>query len=231
MAAVTLNRSQKKQIDEAVAAFVDKRPLFEAFAQGLLANFQHREELAELIHFIKHRIKEPDHLRRKLERKMLDGKAKGQPFDFDSSTVFEKVNDLAGVRIIHLNTEQMRIIHPNLMDVFAEQKLRVLEEPIANCWDVEYEQFFNDLGITARSRDMMYTKVHYVVEANQRTKITCEIQVRTLMDEVWGEVSHRVNYPDNSASRACADQLKVLARFTTGCARLVDSIFKSHEDG
>jgi putative GTP pyrophosphokinase len=74
----------------------------------------------------------------------------------------------------------------------------------------------------------MYTSVHYVVQANQRTKVTCEIQVRTLMDEVWAEVSHRVNYPTPSPSKACQEQLKVLARLTSGCTRLVDSIFKSH---
>lgn len=230
MAKALLNRTENKHIDEAVASFIEKRPLFEAFAKGLLADFQHHTTLADQIHFIKHRIKDPEHLRTKLERKVLEGKAKGQPFDFDPANIYEKINDLAGIRIIHLNTEQMRIIHPALIDIFAEQKLQLVEDATANCWDVEYEQFYKDLGINARSRESMYTTVHYVVEANQRTKITCEIQVRTLMDEVWGEVSRRVNYPDESPSRACGDQIKVLARLTTGCARLVDSIFKSNEE-
>ena len=56
----------------------------------------------------------------------------------------------------------------------------------------------------------MYTTVHYVIRANQKTKVTCEVQVRTLMDEVWGEVSHRVNYPNESPSSSCQEQLKVL---------------------
>lgn len=72
--------------------------------------------------------------------------------------------------------------------------------------------------------------MHYDIVANQRTGIACELQVRSLMDEVWGEVSHRVNYPEESPSVACRDQLKVLARLTSGCGRLVDSIFKSHND-
>ena len=75
----------------------------------------------------------------------------------------------------------------------------------------------------------MYTTVHYDVRANRKSSIRCELQVRSLMDEVWGEVSHRVNYPVESTSRACRDQLKVLARLTTGGSRLVDSIFDSHE--
>jgi hypothetical protein len=51
------------------------------------------------------------------------------------------------------------------------------------------------------------------------------------MDEVWGEVSHRINYPDESANQSCRSQLKVLARLTTGCTRLVDSIFEAHFAG
>ena len=75
----------------------------------------------------------------------------------------------------------------------------------------------------------MYTSVHYVIEANTRTKYTCEIQVRTLMEEVWGEVDHRINYPYATDSLHCLEQIKVLARVTSGCTRLVDSIFRSHE--
>src|SRR5260370_41756092 len=123
----------------------------------------------------------------------------------------------------------MEQIHSHLMDVILEQQYKLIEEPTANCWDVEYEAIYKGLGIATHSRESMYTTVHYVVESNQRTKITCEIQVRTLMDEVWGEVSHRVNYPLESAKDICKDQLKILARLTTGCTRLVDSIFKSHK--
>lgn len=74
----------------------------------------------------------------------------------------------------------------------------------------------------------MYTTLHYVIRMNQRTKVSCELQVRTLMDEVWGEVSHRIDYPVESVVPACRNQLKVLARLTTGCTRLVDSIFESN---
>jgi hypothetical protein len=94
----------------------------------------------------------------------------------------------------------------------------------------EYEEIFRSFGITPRSRASMYTTVHYVVRANQKTKVTCEVQVRTLMEEVWGEVSHRVNYPTESPSLSCQNQLKVLARLTTGGTRLVDSIFSSHSE-
>jgi putative GTP pyrophosphokinase len=224
MARLRISADDRRRIDRAVEHFSTSLGLFEGFAAALMGFFQNDPTLGWFIHFMKHRVKEPEHLRDKLYRKTSEGEV------IDEVNLFDRITDLAGIRIIHLHTDQMRHIHPAILAIFEEQQLRLLEEPTANCWDVEYESLFRSFGIATRSRDSMYTTVHYVVQANQRTKITCEVQVRTLMDEVWGEVSHRVNYPHSSMSRACQDQLKVLARMTTGCTRLVDSIFRSHRE-
>jgi hypothetical protein len=50
------------------------------------------------------------------------------------------------------------------------------------------------------------------------------------MEEVWGEVDHQLNYPHETPSLACREQLKVLARVTSSATRLVDAIFLTHED-
>jgi len=224
MRKLKLTRQARNCIDEAVQHFLANKGLFESFAQALMAYFQNDAKLAPYIHFMKHRIKDPQHLREKLIRKAVRGEV------IEKSKLFGRITDLAGIRIIHLHTTQMKRIHDAILAILEEQQLRLVEKPSANCWDVEYETIFRNFGITPRSRGSMYTTVHYVVRANQRTKVTCEVQVRTLMDEVWGEVSHRVNYPTESPSSSCQDQLKVLARLTSGCTRLVDSIFRSHLD-
>ena len=53
---------------------------------------------------------------------------------------------------------------------------------------------------------------------------------RTLAEEVWGEISHTINYPEETGSEACKEQLKVLARLVSGCSRLVDSIVVSYDE-
>ena len=65
---------------------------------------------------------------------------------------------------------------------------------------------------------------------NERTKVTAEVQVRSLMEEVWGEVSHRVAYEEGNADEIVVRQLKVLARLTSGSTRLVDSIFETYRN-
>jgi len=76
----------------------------------------------------------------------------------------------------------------------------------------------------------MYTSVHYVIDSNSRTRYTAEIQVRTLAEELWGEVTHVIDYPTACPNLACKEQIRVLARVASSCTRLVDSIFKSYED-
>lgn len=225
-----LDKAELQGIERAVAHFEANRKSFELVATSLVEAFQASARLEGLLHFVRYRVKDPNHLREKLERKMLEARQVGERLEINETNLFERVTDLAGVRLIHLHTDQLREIHPGIIETLDQWKYRLIEGPVANCWDVEYEKFFSELGIEPRSRESMYSTIHYVVEANSRDKITCELQVRTLMDEVWGEVSHRVNYPAPTKSRVCEDQLRVLARLTTGCTRLVDSIFKSNAE-
>jgi putative GTP pyrophosphokinase len=50
------------------------------------------------------------------------------------------------------------------------------------------------------------------------------------MEEVWGEVDHKFNYPHPSKSLACREQIRALARATSAATRLVDAIFATSAD-
>jgi len=129
-----------------------------------------------------------------------------------------------------LHTKQMAQIHPLLLDVFSECRYTLDGEPTAFTWDNEYAEFFKSINICIEERNSMYTSVHYILKPNRETEMRCELQVRTLAEEIWGEVSHTINYPHEVDSVACKEQLKVLARVASGCTRLVDAIFASHTE-
>ena len=214
-----LSETDRRRVDEAINYFLENRSQFDAFAQSLMLYFESNKELAKYIYFIKYRIKDVDSLREKLERVLTSS---------SEEDLVSRIKDFAGVRIIHLHMDQFSFIHPLVSAILNERNCKLLEIPKAYCWDMEYESLFTRVGVEAVQRSSMYTTVHYDILANQRKRITCELQVRSLPDELWGEVSHRINYPKESQSESCQDQLKVLARLTSGCGRLVDSIFKSH---
>jgi len=179
------------------------------------------------VHSTKFRVKDSNHLLDKLHRKMLSAKEGKEEFNITDKNLFSQINDLAGYRILHLHTHQMGDIDRELRAVLEEYRYTIIEEPSARTWDDENRGYFNSLGIKTINSPTMYTSVHYIIKPNKRTDSSCEIQVRTLAEELWGEVDHTINYPHPSPSPACREQIKVLARITSSCSRLVDSIFET----
>jgi GTP pyrophosphokinase len=74
-----------------------------------------------------------------------------------------------------------------------------------------------------------YTSVHYLVSPRPDSSICCEVQVRTLFEEIWGEVDHRINYPKPSESIACREQIQVLSKIVGAGSRLLDSLQRVHQ--
>ena len=214
---------------ELIEAFEAKRKIVTLFREQLLAAINSSENLLNNVHSIRSRIKDPDHLAKKLDRKLQQASQENKEFDINSDNLLTKINDLAGIRILHLYTKQFEYIDHALRDILNENQYNLIEGPFARTWDDESRTYFESLGVETQESPSMYTSVHYVVESASKTKVTCEIQVRTLMEEVWGEVDHAINYPEANKDLACREQLKVLARVTSSATRLVDSIFTTHE--
>lgn len=227
---VTLNAEQVKRIDDLVRLYVADQEKYTIFLNGLRTAVEIRA-LVPLIHSIRYRLKDPEHYRAKLHRKMQRAIAEKGEFDIMPDNWFRKVTDLAGLRILHLHTRQFAEIDKALRAGLDEQQIKVVEGPFARAWDDESRAYFEGLKIETRdSGENLYTSVHYVVEANSKTKLTGEIQVRTLAEELWGEVDHTINYPQHTKVATCREQILVLARATSTCSRLVDSIFAAHAD-
>jgi ppGpp synthetase/RelA/SpoT-type nucleotidyltranferase len=216
-------------IRDLLNAYEANRSTVKLFQEQLEAAIANSNELRPHVHSIKSRLKDPEHLRGKLERKIRKCMELGEPFDITPENLFTRVNDLSGIRILHLYTRQIRHIDVALRGIFAEQKYDLVEQPFARTWDDESRSFFQTCGIETQVSPSMYTSVHYVVGSASRTTVTSEIQVRTLMEEVWGEVDHLINYPLPSNSLAETEQLKVLARVASSASRVVDAIFTLRE--
>lgn len=183
-------------------------------------------EKEKCIHSIKSRKKDASHLRDKLIRKKSCGDT------ITKDTLLNEVTDLIGVRILHLHLKQFPIIHKEIMRNINELKdWKLVEKPIAYSWDPDNCAFFKKLEIETRINESYYTSVHYVIKPNNERNIAfCEIQVRTLFEEIWGEISHTINYPQETKSLPCKEQLRVLAKLVSTGTRLADAIFQTYED-
>lgn len=215
-------------INEAVSIYVDKQFEYEQFLASVLVFFQkhpilNRQPLP-VIHSLKSRLKDPTHLADKLERKRV----KGQIITKDN--ILTEITDFIGVRVLHLHQDQFAIIHSEIKQKVDDGDWLFLEPPKAYTWDPESVQFYHTHQIETELRDTFYTSIHYLIKPNNKNPICCEIQVRTLFEEIWGEIDHTINYPHKTDSVACKEQLRVLSKLVSTGTRLADSIFRTHND-
>lgn len=221
--------SMEEQINSAIEAYKDNKHILERFLNGVVDFFRLQPELntydSPLIHTIKSRLKDTEHLKDKLERKWSAGTL------ITSENLFEKITDLAGVRILHLYQDQFPFIHQQIMNQIESKEWFLHEAPIAYSWDPEANTFFEGLGLTPRIKDTYYTSIHYVVKPKDDSNFCCEIQVRTLFEEIWGEIDHTINYPHPVENQSCREQLRVLSKLVSTGTRLADSIFRTKNAG
>jgi ppGpp synthetase/RelA/SpoT-type nucleotidyltranferase len=176
-------------------------------------------------------MKSAKSLKDKLIRKLEKDIKAGLKFHINKDNLFIEITDLGGYRILHLHTRQMEDINKAVAQVLEEAQCAIIEGPKANVWDTETEAYFKSIGITTEYNPRLYSSVHYVVCPHKsKANVRVEIQIRSLSEEIWGEVDHKFNYPHAIESIACGEQIKVLARVASSCTRLVDSIFASYAD-
>ncbi|MDB1933650.1 RelA/SpoT domain-containing protein [Clostridium tertium] len=143
-----------------------------------------------MIHSVKSRIKDPDRLIEKIIRKTEDRKLKyGEDFQFTLDNYKNEINDLIGIRVIHIFKDQWQDIHE-----FITKTWKVIEVT-ANVREGDNTKKFEELDIEVRSRISGYRSVHYLVEFYPTNeKVIAEIQVRTIFEEGYGEIDHRLRY-------------------------------------
>lgn len=166
--------------------FVDYKISYENQA-GFIANILRSQPM---IHSVKSRIKAPDRLIEKIIRKTEDRKLKyGKDFQFTLENYKNEINDLIGIRVIHIFKDQWRDIHE-----FITKTWKVIEVT-ANVREGDNTKQFEELDIEVRSRISGYRSVHYLVEFYPTNeKVIAEIQVRTIFEEGYGEIDHRLRY-------------------------------------
>jgi ppGpp synthetase/RelA/SpoT-type nucleotidyltranferase len=154
--------------------------------------------------------------------------AKGETVE--PTQLLKSVTDLAGVRVLHLYQAQFAQIHTVIQTQIDRGDWCLHEDPVAYTWDPESSDFFKNLGLQTKVKESFYTSIHYVLKPRADSPLCCELQVRTLFEEAWGEIDHGINYPRPTSTLTCREQLRVLSKLVGAATRLADSIFRSHND-
>ncbi len=198
--------------------------LFREYTVRFFETHPNLTQSPQIVHSVKSRLKDLQHLREKIQRKSSPENP------ITPENIFDRVTDIAGVRVLHLYQTQFTQIHGAIHEKLDNQDWVLYEKPKAYTWDPESQGFFADHGLNVEVKESLYTSIHYVIKPRKNSPVSCEIQVRTLFEEIWGEIDHLVNYPEPTNNVACREQIGVLARLVGAGSRLADSIYRVYSE-
>ncbi len=158
----------------------------------------------EYVHSLSYRVKEVTHLIEKIIRKNSKYQKKGNAIT--CSNYYKFINDLMGIRILILFKEDWKGVHEFIMDRYAND---LMEDPFAYIRIGDNRNLYE--GKVKIIEEKPYRSVHYVIK-DKKTGIGVEIQVRTLFEEAWSEIDHKLRYPYNLSNKMVGAYLEIMNR-------------------
>ncbi|AZG10202.1 (p)ppGpp synthetase [Pigmentiphaga sp. H8] len=213
-------KKKSESVASILKAIREQYPVIEGFGTTVEAILTKDPRVVPVIHSFKRRLKEEKSIKEKIMKKRLSG------VQIDSNNVFSEVTDIYAVRLIHLYPHDVRVVHNVIVDHAAKKDWILVEKPKAYTWDPDSIKFLKSLGLKCELKSSFYTSVHYLVKPRKNSAAICEIQVRSLLEEVWGEVDHKIKYKGLTEDERINEHLAVLARLISAGSRILSAIQK-----
>lgn len=202
--------------------------------------------MPKVVHSLRGRVKEPDHLIEKIVRNIND---KPDKYDGINADNYNKlITDLIGIRIIILDKRDWQDVHNYLLDLFnnspkyyindekdyisnydqyerhANGKRGILacsyhlEKPVVYITTPDDREMYRDDNLKIDESKSHYRSIHYVIRYGN---VIFEVQVRTLFEEGWLEFDHRYNYPYDLSNEKKREFVAVLNSLAQASDRLI----------
>ncbi|PWJ40969.1 RelA/SpoT domain-containing protein [Sediminitomix flava] len=175
---------------------------------------------ADKVHSVRYRIKDTAHLMDKIIRKRLLHPDR----EINLQNYRTQITDLIGIRMLHLFKEDILPIND-----FLTSTWELHESPVAYVREGDpktYREGLESFGCNIQEHPYGYRSVHYLLKTKPtKTEYLAEIQVRTIYEEAWSEIDHKVRYPHTSRSQLLDQYLSILNNLS-GNADLMSSHVK-----
>lgn len=145
------------------------------------------------VHSVRSRIKDTSHLIEKIIRKWEQAIVAEKYNTINKDNYKTIITDLIGVRAIYLFKSDWQVVHTHILSKW---------EPTEDV--VIYYRGGDELSLYKGAQNCKkevhvsgYRSIHYLIPATKidTQQIHCEIQTRTIFEEGWSEIDHKVRYP------------------------------------
>ena len=166
----------------------------------------------ESLHTIIYRIKDEVRLIEKIDEENKQQRGAGAPIT--QRNFQERVDDLLGIRLICLRLSDIKTVERYLGLLAEEKILRFIRRPAQKRSFVLPVDPGEKIPEGLHLRYSGYSSIHYQVElgensdANDELKgLRVEFQLRTILEEAWGEIDHKYRYVFSRSGEALPEYI------------------------
>ncbi len=191
---------RKQQRDDLLITFLKEKEIYKKLAEYIVRLISDDPSAPkESIHTILYRIKGESRLIEKIDQE--NASSGSDKALVTHKNFYERIGDIIGIRIICLRLSDIVKVEEYLEFLVEEKILNFLQEP-------DYKRSFvlpiepgeaapQDINLQYSG----YSSIHYQVRLGENSdagemfkKIQIELQLRTILEEAWGEIDHKYRY-------------------------------------
>lgn len=190
----------KQQRDNFLISFFKEKDKYERLAVYIVRLIQDDPSAPkECIHTILYRIKDEARLIEKIDQENSSSANNVKPITHKNFQ--ERIGDLIGIRIICLRLSDIKKVEIYLKLLVEEKILQFIREPDQKRSFVlpidPGEAVPQDINLQYSG----YSSIHYQIRLDENSDaaeefkmIQVELQLRTILEEAWGEIDHKYRY-------------------------------------
>lgn len=162
----------------------------------LVQKYISRVATFDAIHSYRYRIKETDSFIKKM---IMKANQKGKKVTLDN--YLTNITDLLGIRVLYVFKEDYYIVHKQLMEAYQHQLVENVHIKLQKGDDISiYEKILDCDPVP--EYNSTYRSIHYTLcaEENNSRGVRLEIQTRTIFEEGWSEINHKLVYKNQDVA-------------------------------
>lgn len=198
----------------------------ETAAESIVKTLLTKEAKNAGVHSVRYRIKDAESLIAKIIRKKSSEKERL----FTKDTYRSEITDLIGIRALHVFKNDWLNIDEFIR---SKWKLKRGNPPIMYHRKGDSPDFIKlckDNGCKVDEHPKEYRSIHYIILTSPGVKsINAEIQVRTIFEEGWSEIDHKLRYSEKKGTSNPLDHYLSILNRIAGSADEIGSLIKKRD--
>lgn len=183
----------------------------------------------EYVHTYRSRIKKTGSLLAKILRK-----SKSSTRNINIGNYFREISDLLGIRILYVFKADYWPIHLQIMNAYGNQLTEDIRLKLKKGDDEKmYQELLDNYNNVHPDYDETYRSIHYTINAdinNINKSPRLEIQTRTIFEEGWSEINHKLVYKKGTCIAPGLSKTSSALSELVGTCDLIGGLMKDLHD-